>query len=147
LIQHKDIMGHIKTLNKWANAHTYYPLDLLRIALGILLFYQGVYFMSNLSLLTDLYKPLEVITDNVLLVHYIAPAHFVGGFLIVFGLLTRWAVIAQLPILIGAVSINFIGEMNTSNFLLSSIVLLACIFFLFYGSGKHSVDKYLKMQQ
>jgi uncharacterized membrane protein YphA (DoxX/SURF4 family) len=140
-------MGHIKTLNKWANAHTYYPLDLLRIALGILLFYQGVYFMSNLSLLTDLYKPLEVITDNVLLVHYIAPAHFVGGFLIVFGLLTRWAVIAQLPILIGAVSINFIGEMNTSNFLLSSIVLLACIFFLFYGSGKHSVDKYLKMQQ
>jgi putative oxidoreductase len=134
-------------LNKWANAHTYYPLDLLRIALGILLFYQGVYFMSNLSLLTDLYKPLEVITDNVLLVHYIAPAHFIGGFLIVFGLLTRWAVIAQLPILIGAVSINFIGEMNTSNFLLSSIVLLACIFFLFYGSGKHSVDKYLKMQQ
>ncbi len=140
-------MGYIKSLNKWANAHTYYPLDLLRIALGILLFYQGVYFMSNLSLLTDLYKPLEVITDNVLLVHYIAPAHFVGGFLIVFGLLTRWAVLAQLPILIGAVSINFIGEMNTSNFLLSSIVLLACIFFLFYGSGKHSVDKYLKMQQ
>jgi putative oxidoreductase len=140
-------MGHIKTLNKWANAHTYYPIDFLRIALGILLFYQGVYFMSNLSLLTDLYRPLEVITDNVLLVHYIAPAHFLGGSLIVFGLLTRWAVIAQLPILIGAVSINFIGEMNTNNFLLSSIVLLVCIFFLFYGSGKHSVDKYLKMQQ
>ena len=140
-------MGHIKTLNKWANAHTYYPIDFLRMALGILLFYQGVYFMSNLSLLTDLYRPLEVITDNVLLVHYIAPAHFIGGVLIVFGLLTRWAVIAQLPILIGAVSINFIGEMNTNNFLLSSIVLLVCIFFLFYGSGKHSVDKYLKMQQ
>ncbi len=88
-------MGHIKTLNKWANAHTYYPLDLLRIALGVLLFYQGVYFMSNLSLLTDLYEPIESITDNVLLVHYIAPAHFVGGVLIVFGLLTRWAVLAQ----------------------------------------------------
>jgi uncharacterized membrane protein YphA (DoxX/SURF4 family) len=140
-------MGHIKTLNKWANAHTYYPLDLLRIALGVLLFYQGVYFMSNLSLLTDLYEPIESITDNVLLVHYIAPAHFVGGVLIVFGLLTRWAVLAQLPILIGAVSINFIGEMDTNNFLLSSSVLLVCIFFLFYGSGKHSVDKYLKMRQ
>ena len=140
-------MGHIKTLNKWANAHTYYPLDLLRIAVGVLLFYQGVYFMSNLSLLTDLYEPIESITDNVLLVHYIAPAHFVGGVLIVFGLLTRWAVLAQLPILIGAVSINFIGEMDTNNFLLSSSVLLVCIFFLFYGSGKHSVDKYLKMRQ
>ncbi len=140
-------MGYIKSLNKWANAHTYYPLDLLRIALGILLFYQGVYFMSNLSLLSDLYKPIESITGNVLLVHYIAPAHFVGGFLIVFGLLTRWAILAQLPILIGAVSINFVGEMNTTNFLLSFSVLLVCIFFLFYGSGKHSVDKYLKMQQ
>jgi len=103
--------------------------------------------MSNLSLLSDLYKPIESITGNVLLVHYIAPAHFVGGFLIVFGLLTRWAILAQLPILIGAVSINFVGEMNTTNFLLSFSVLLVCIFFLFYGSGKHSVDKYLKMQQ
>tara|TARA_R100001369_G_scaffold90995_1_gene131024 strand:+ start:892 stop:1314 length:423 start_codon:yes stop_codon:yes gene_type:complete len=140
-------MGHIKTLNKWANAHTYYPLDFLRMALGILLFYQGVYFMSNLSLLADLYGPIELITDNVLLVHYIAPAHFIGGVLIVFGLLTRWAVLAQLPILIGAVLINFIGEMDTYNFLLSSSVLLLCVFFLFYGSGKHSVDKYLKMQQ
>ncbi len=140
-------MGYIKSLNKWANAHTYYPLDLLRIALGIFLFYQGVYFMSNLRLLIDLYKPIESIAGNVLLVHYIAPAHFVGGFLIVFGLLTRWAILAQLPILIGAVSINFIGAMNTTNLILSSTVLLVCIFFLFYGSGKHSVDKYLKMQQ
>jgi len=140
-------MGYIKSLNKWANAHTYYPLDLLRIALGIFLFYQGVYFMSNLRLLIDLYEPIESIAGNVLLVHYIAPAHFVGGFLIVFGLLTRWAILAQLPILIGAVSINFIGAMNTTNLILSSSVLLVCVFFLFYGSGKHSVDKYLKMQQ
>lgn len=26
-------MATIKSLNKWANAHTYYPLDLLRVAL------------------------------------------------------------------------------------------------------------------
>jgi putative oxidoreductase len=39
-------------------------------------------------------------------VHYIASAHFLGGILIVFGLLTRWAILAQLPILIGAVLIN-----------------------------------------
>ncbi|WP_179346206.1 DoxX family protein [Winogradskyella ursingii] len=140
-------MGYIKSLNKWANAHSYYPLDLLRIALGILLFYQGVYFMSNLPLLMDLYEPIKPLIGDVFLVHYIAPAHFVGGFLIVFGLLTRWAIIAQLPILIGAVLINFVGEMNTSNFILSTTVLCVCIFFLFYGSGKHSVDKYLKMQQ
>lgn len=140
-------MGYIKRLNKWANAHTYYPLDLLRVALGIFIFYKGVYFMSNIHYLIDLYEPIKSVAGDMLLVHYIAPAHFVGGFLIVFGLLTRWAIIAQLPILLGAVLINFIGEMNTTNLLLSSSVLLISVFFLFYGSGKHSVDKYLKMQQ
>ena len=79
-------------------------------------------------------------------IHYVAPAHLMGGILIFFGLLTRWAIIAQLPILIGAVLINFLGEMNTTNLLISSIVLLLCIFFLFYGSGKNSVDYYMKMQ-
>ena len=140
-------MGAIKSLNKWANKNSYYPIDFLRIALGITLFYQGVYFMSNLPRLLELYQPIKPLIGDVLLVHYIAPAHFVGGFLIVFGLLTRWAVIAQLPILIGAVLINFIGPMDTSNFFLALVVLIVSIFFLIYGSGKHSVDKYLKMQQ
>lgn len=139
-------MGYIKTLNKWANAHTYYPLDLLRIALGVFLFYKGIFFMSNIHLLIDLYEPINSLAGDIMLVHYVAPAHFIGGCLIVFGLLTRWAIIAQLPILIGAVLINFIGVMNPTNLLLSSTVLFLCVFFLFYGSGRHSVDKYLKMQ-
>lgn len=140
-------METIKSLNKWANRHTYYPLDILRVALGVFLFYKGVYFMSNLPLLTTLYEPVKPVLGDMLLVHYIAPAHFVGGILIVFGLLTRWAIIAQLPILIGAVLINFIGDMDTTNLLISSAVLIICVFFLFYGSGRHSVDKYLKMQK
>lgn len=140
-------MGRIKTLNKWANKHSYYPIDIVRILLGAFLFYKGIYFMSNLPILINLYEPVKPILGDMLLVHYIAPAHFVGGLLIVFGLLTRWAIVAQLPILIGAVLINFIGEMNTTNLLISLTVLLLCIFFLFFGSGKHSVDKYLKMQK
>lgn len=140
-------MATIKSLNKWANAHTYYPLDLLRVALGVFLFIKGVYFMSNLPILLGLYEPLKTYAGDMIMVHYIAPAHFVGGVLIVFGLLTRWAIIAQLPVLIGAVLVNFLGEMNLENLILSSAVLLICIFFLIYGSGKHSVDKYLKMEK
>lgn len=140
-------MGRIKTLNKWANRHSYYPIDILRIALGIFLFYKGVFFMSNLPTLMNLYEPVKPILGDMLLVHYIAPAHFVGGVLIIFGLLTRWAIIAQLPVLIGAVLINFIGVMNPTNLVISLSVIALCIFFLFYGSGKHSVDKYLKMQK
>jgi uncharacterized membrane protein YphA (DoxX/SURF4 family) len=82
-----------------------------------------------------------------IVVHYVAPAHFIGGVLIAFGLLTRWAIIAQLPILIGAILINFVGEMHTSNLILAIAVLLICGFFLLYGSGKHSLDYYFKMQQ
>ena len=141
-------MGRIKSLNKWANKNSYYSIDFLRIALGITLFYQGIFFMSNLPRLLELYEPLKpLLIGDLLIVHYIAPAHFMGGLLIIFGLLTRWAIIAQLPILIGAVLINFIGPMDVPNFMLSLSVFLVSIFFLFFGSGRHSVDKYLKMQQ
>ncbi|SNZ00499.1 DoxX family protein [Flagellimonas pacifica] len=140
-------MGTVKSLNKWANAHTYYPLDLVRIALGVFLFYKGVEFMSNHEQMTIMVRPFQEMPGGMLLLHYIAPAHFVGGLLIVFGLLTRWAAAAQLPILMGAVLTNFLGEMNTTNLLLATITLLACIFFFVYGSGKHSADYYLKMQQ
>ncbi|WP_024770635.1 DoxX family protein [Aquimarina macrocephali] len=140
-------MPTIKSLNKWANAHTYYPLDLLRIALGVFLFIKGINFISNSQILVDLIKPVQNLAGAMIIIHYVAPAHLIGGLLISFGLLTRWSVTAQLPLLIGAVLINFIGEMNVANLIIASIILLLCIFFLFYGSGKHSVDYYLKMQQ
>ena len=140
-------MGRIKSLNKWANKHTYLPLDLLRIALGTFLFFKGISFMSDSQLLMDLFKPIQNLGSGMITVHYIVPAHCVGGLLIAFGLLTRWAVIAQLPILIGAIIINFAGEMNTTNLLLAFLTFLVCTFFTFYGSGKRSLDYYFKMQQ
>jgi len=140
-------MGTIKILNKWANRNTYYPLDLLRIALGVFLLYKGLYFMGNTQMLMELFKPFQNMVGGMILVHYVAPAHLIGGLLIIFGLLTRWAVIGQLPIIFGAVLINFIGDMNANNLILSLVVLLLCVFFLFYGSGKNSADYYFKMQQ
>ncbi len=140
-------MGIIKKLNKWANRHTYYPLDLLRIAFGVFLLFKGFSFMGNTQILIDLVKPLQSIAGSMMAIHYVTPAHVIGGLLIVFGLLTRWATLAQLPLIIGAVIINFVGEMNTTNLILSLIALILCVFFTLYGSGKHSVDYYLKMQQ
>lgn len=140
-------MVTIKSLNKWANAHTYYPIDILRVALGVFLFMKGIDFMSNQAQMAEVIKPFQNLPGGMLVLHYVVPAHFVGGFLIVVGLLTRWTVIAQLPILIGAVLVNFLGEMNNTNLILATITLIVCLFFLFYGSGKHSIDYYLKMQK
>ena len=140
-------MGTVKNLNKWANAHTYYPLDLLRVAFGVFLFIKGVEFMTNHEQMMVMAAPFEDMPGGMIILHYIAPAHFVGGFLIVVGLLTRWASIAQIPILLGAILTNFLGEMNTTNLILAITAFLVCVFFIVYGSGKHSADYYLKMQK
>ncbi|MBU2951942.1 DoxX family protein [Tamlana agarivorans] len=140
-------MDTIKSLNKWANTHTYLPLDMVRIALGVFLFFKGINFMSNTEMLMKLFEPVQNFAGSMLILHYVAPAHLIGGILIAFGLLTRWAIMAQLPILIGAILINFAGEMHTGNLILAVFSLLVCGFFLVYGSGKNSSDYYLKMQQ
>lgn len=140
-------MGKIKSLNKWANRHTYWPLDILRMALGVFLFIKGINFMADSQMLVDLFAPFKNMAGAMIIIHYVAPAHFIGGILLFFGLLTRWTIIAQLPILIGAILINFVGEMDTTNLMLAAITFLVCVFFLFYGSGKHSADYYFKMQQ
>ena len=138
-------MASIKTLNKWANAHTYYALNLLRVALGVFLFTKGLQFISQTQTLVELVTPLQGYAGVMLTVHYVASAHLVGGILIAFGLLTRWAVAVQLPILIGAIIINFAGEMVVGNLILATAVLFISIFFIIYGSGKHSVDYMMKM--
>lgn len=140
-------MPTIKSLNKWANAHTYYLLDLLRVALGVFLFIKGIDFMSNHVQMAEVIRPFQDIPGGMLTMHYVAPAHFVGGFLIVIGLLTRWAVAAQIPILLGAIIVGFLGGISILNLFVALITFFVCVFFLFYGSGKHSADYYLKMQK
>ncbi len=139
-------MMTIKSLNKWANAHTYYSLDLLRVALGVFFFIKGLQFISQTHMLTELIAPLKGYGGVMLAVHYIAPVHLVGGILIAAGLLTRWALIVQLPILIGAIVINFVGTMHVGNLILALVILLVTAFFIYYGSGKHSLDYYFKME-
>lgn len=140
-------METVKSLNKWANAHTYQWLDVLRIIVGVFLFTKGVSFITNTQYYTELISSIKNLGGGMIFLHYIVTAHMVGGVMIVFGLLTRWAIVSQLPILLAAFLINFFGEMNISNLILSFLLLFICVFFLFYGSGKHSADYYFKMQQ
>jgi len=140
-------METVKSLNKWANAHTYYSLDILRIIVGVFLFWKGVSFMTNTEYYNQLVEPIKSLGGGMLIVHYVMAAHIMGGIMIVFGLLTRWSIMAQIPILLGAFLVNFVGEMHLGNLILSLLLLAICVFFLFYGSGKHSADYYFKMQQ
>jgi uncharacterized membrane protein YphA (DoxX/SURF4 family) len=72
-----------------------------------------------------------------LLGHYIVFAHVVGGFLLVLGILTRFACIIQIPILMGAVVFLSNQMMQPySQLLLTILVLILLIVFLIVGNGR-----------
>ena len=137
-------MKTVVQLNKWANAHTNIAIDVVRIVTGLFLIFKGLQFSFQTNYLADIVRTSGLGT-GLILEHYIAMAHIAGGFLVAMGLITRWSLIIQLPIFVGAVVINFIGVMNVSELLQASAMLLSSIFFIFYGSGKHSADYSLKM--
>jgi putative oxidoreductase len=138
-------METVNNWNRWANSHTNYFTDALRILFGVFIIYKGVFFLDQTDYLDNLLKSISGKGTYFILVHYVALVHLCGGFFIVIGLLTRWCALLQLPVLIGAVLINFIGEMNLSNLIQASLGLVLCCFFVYYGSGRHSIDFNLKL--
>jgi len=123
-------------------------MDLVRIYLGVALFFKGIYFMANREVLLQIMEKAgswSVIGPTVI-AHYVVPVHLFGGLLLAVGLLTRFAAAAQLPILIGAVFYVHLPEFTLmsveprQNLELSALVLfLTCLVFL-HGSGRFSVD-------
>jgi uncharacterized membrane protein YphA (DoxX/SURF4 family) len=139
-------METVDNWNRWANAHTNYFTDGLRILFGAFIMLKGFFFLDQTDYLYSLFRAVGGQGTYFIIVHYVALAHLCGGFFIMLGLLTRWCALVQLPILIGAVLINFIGVMDLGNLLQASIGLVLCCFFIYYGSGRHSVDYSLKLR-
>lgn len=136
-------------LEHWADTHHPIWIDFIRIALGLFILYKGISFISNTEVLMNMTETAEIAFFNMALAHYVGFAHLVGGLLIAMGLLTRLAVIVQLPILLGAVFFvniqqGFLSASNNLEFEISLVVLIALITVLFYGSGKFSVDHWMK---
>lgn len=138
-------MKTVDKLNKWANARTNIVFDMLRIATGVFFFIKGLQFMNQTEMVMDLIKPLNNSFGLMVISHYVAMSHFAGGLLIAFGLLTRLSCLFQLPIVAGAVWINFAVAMDIGNLVQASAALILTAFFLVYGSGKHSVDYSMKL--
>ena len=139
-------MKLINKLNKWTNSHNpFYVLDVMRWFLGGFLFLKGVDFMTDTQYLKELIAPNSEFLAPIFIIHYVALAHISGGILIALGFLTRIAIAIQIPILIGALAVNFLISMNPGNLSEASFILLLSLFFVIVGSGNHSVDYSLKM--
>jgi uncharacterized membrane protein YphA (DoxX/SURF4 family) len=140
-------MNLIQRLQNYGDTHHSKWLDILRIALGLILFIKGFYYVRNTEELDQLLKNNDMHLYNYVVIHYVAFAHLVGGILIMLGLVTKIAILIQLPVLIGAIIfINAKAGLITPNpeFYLSILVLFMLVFFFIYGSGEWSMDAYLE---
>ncbi|NIJ55932.1 putative membrane protein YphA (DoxX/SURF4 family) [Dyadobacter arcticus] len=134
-------------IEHWGDAHHPAWMDTVRIALGVFLFAKGISFISDTTQLSRLVTGLDLHLYTVAAVHYVAFAHIFGGFLIAMGCLTRIASIIQIPILLIAVFfVNFrmgFSYLN-SEFWISMITLILVVTFSIVGSGRFSMDEWMK---
>ena len=134
-------------IEHWGDTHHPAWLDIVRIALGVFLFVKGISFISDTTRLSKLVTGLDLHLYTVASVHYVAFAHIFGGFLIALGCLTRISAIIQIPILLVAVFfVNFRSGFSylNSELWLSMITLILVVTFAVVGSGKLSMDDWMK---
>ncbi|HNP49965.1 MAG TPA: DoxX family protein, partial [Bacteroidia bacterium] len=96
-------MNLIHKIETWGDNHQAKWFAILRLFLGLIIFFKGIVFIQNTDAINAMIANSAVSLYAVFLAHYVALAHLMGGFLIIIELLTRVAVLFQLPILIGAI--------------------------------------------
>jgi putative oxidoreductase len=133
-------MNSLEKLEKWGDTHHPKWMDIVRIALGVFLVWKGVDFLKNMGVMNDLLaRNMSFGGFAVMLIgHYIVFAHILGGLLIAIGVLTRFACLIQIPILLGAViMVNLSGTMFRpySEVVISILVLMLLVYFMVIGNG------------
>lgn len=121
-------------------------IEVLRVYLGLALFFKGIYFIGNMKDLFMLISHQFPYVDFIV-AHYVVLAHIVGGLFIALGLFTRMAAAANIPVLFSAiVFVKFkTGFFATgAEFELAVMVLFLLLFFVVQGSGIFSLDSYIR---
>ena len=125
-------------------------LTLLRVLLGLVLFWKGITFIYEYADLQGILHrmAIDVVDKNAswmaFLITYI---NLLGGLFITVGLFTRTSCLVQIPILMGAVF--FVNNRQGLNqplyeLIVSAVVLVLLIIFAIKGSGVLSADEYFR---
>ena len=139
-------MNVLQRLGHWGDLHHPRWMDIVRILLGIFLCHKGIEFLGDTS------GTVSVLANNfsfgsftlLLIGHYIVFAHLLGGVLLVLGILTRFACLIQLPVLLGAIILVNAKQglwQPFSELWLSILIFLLLVYFLIAGNGPWSFDK------
>ena len=139
-------MGFVQRIDQWSQAHQPAWLVVIRVVLGVILLAKGIFFISHAEELTSIIANSRFSGMVTFLVAFITFSHLFCGAFIILGLLTRWVVALQIPILIAAVVFNasHANFSSGSEFWLSVVVLILLLYFLLEGGGPYSMDNYLK---
>jgi len=142
-------MNTLQQIHRWSLAHHPRWLVVLRVAVGLALFFKGIFFLANTSTLEELVKGSLVANRSDWMVIFITWSHLLGGFLLIIGLLTRWAALLNVPILMGAVIFINTQRDSFGNFELpfAFLVLIGLIFFLVEGGGPISLDNFFSKHE
>jgi uncharacterized membrane protein YphA (DoxX/SURF4 family) len=128
-----------------------YFLDIIRMYLGIGLFAKGIQFLVDSDFAgAALMKDGKMDLMMGVMSHYIPLAHIAGGLLLAAGLVTRFAALSQLPILLGAVFLVHLPQGmftrgQTLEFALLVLFLLGV--FMLAGGGPLSLDRYFERKR
>lgn len=144
-------MNLVHEIVRWEQPRRNTIVLIARIVLGMIIALKGILFLSDINRLFNLIEASRL--DWFAMsgwVWYIAVSSLFCGVLIILGLFTRFALILQLPILVGAVffinpSVN--GVRFNAEFFLSLLALILLIRFLIRGPGEISMDVYRRRYQ
>jgi uncharacterized membrane protein YphA (DoxX/SURF4 family) len=138
-------MNYVQRIEHWGETHHPGWLDLVRIALGLFLVAKGVEFADNMNKLLNLMSGLPFGNFMmIMLSHYVLFAYLLGGVLLATGLLTRFACMINLPVLITAIAMNVFQEFSELS--VAVLMLALIIYFMIIGSGRWSLDWYVNKE-
>jgi len=139
-------MNTILKIEDWGDTHHPMWIDFLRILLGLILIIKGFVFAEHSGVITNLLLQNHFQYIIFMAAQYTVIFHIAGGILIALGILTRFSVLMNLPILFYAVFFINIPKgllpLNTELFLSISVLLLL-ILFAIEGNGKFSTDHFV----
>jgi putative oxidoreductase len=140
-------MNTIGKIEQWGEQHHPKWIDIVRFLFGIGYFILGCYYIIHHREIRTMMQTGQVTLFSAFLGTYMILVQNVGGLLIATGLITRVAIIFQLPILLFALispelthNILFIY----SNLPFTIITTLLMLLFLVEGSGTISLDAMIR---
>jgi putative oxidoreductase len=138
-------MRTYRDITHWGDDHHPRWFVVIRVALGLCLFAKGIAFMSNNSLLKEMFTGTSLSDTSGWLPILITWINLLGGLFLALGLQTRLVAMLELPIVVGAIVVINVQKTlfaPQSELGLAFLTLILLVFFIVEGGGPLSLDGY-----